>query len=67
MVEKKNLIISAPVGGPVASLRSETTGLLSILQNVEERYIVYVQLMIFFDCLALLMIHSQIYGDRVIF
>ena len=54
------LRVSAPVGGPVASLRSETTGLLSILQNVEERYIVYVQLMIFFDCLALLMIHSQI-------
>ena len=51
--------LSAPVGGPVASLRSEAAGLSSILQTVEERYNEYVQLMIFTDCLASLPILSK--------
>ena len=45
-------------GGPVASLRSETAGLLSILQK-EERYNGHVQLMSFPDCLVLLIILSK--------
>ena len=48
------LELSAPVGGPVASLRSEAVGLLSILQKVEEHYNEHLQLMIFIDCLDLL-------------
>ena len=43
----------------MASLSSEATGLLSVLQKVEGRYNGYVQLMIFIDCLALLMILSK--------
>ena len=53
------LELSAPVGGPVASLRSEAVGLLSILQTVEVHYNAHLQLMIFIDCLALLMILSK--------
>ena len=45
-------------GDPVASLRSETAGLLSILQK-EERYNGHVQLMSFPDCLVLLIILSK--------
>ena len=48
--------LSAPVEGPMALLRSEAAGLLSILQQVEERYNGHVQLMIFIECLALLML-----------
>ena len=47
------------MGSPVASLRSEAVGLLSILQKVEESYYGHVQLMIFIDCLAVLMILSK--------
>ena len=45
-------------GGPLASLRSEAAGLLSILQK-EERYNGHVQLMSFPDCLVLLIILSK--------
>ena len=55
--------LSAPVGGPVASLAhcSEAAGpsLFFILQKVKERYNGHLQLMIFIDCLALLMILSK--------
>ena len=51
--------LSAPIGGPVASLCSEAVGLLSKLLKVAERYNAYVQLMIFIDFLALLMILSK--------
>ena len=50
---------TAPVEGPMVSLHIDTIGLSSILQNVEEHYNRYVQLMIFIDCLALLMILSK--------
>ena len=53
------LELSAPVGGPVASLRAEAIGLFSILQNVEEHFNRHVQIMIFTDCLVLLLILSQ--------
>ena len=49
----------APVGGPLASLRSEAAGIFSILQKVEARYNGNVQLMIFTDCLVLLLISSN--------
>ena len=54
------LELSAPVRDSMASLHSEAVGLLSILQKVEECYDGHVQLMIFIDCLALL-----ISGDRL--
>ena len=50
------LDFSAPVGGPEASLRSEAAGIFSILQKVEALYNGHVQLMIFNDCLVLLLI-----------
>ena len=50
---------SAPVGGPVASLRSEAASIFSILQKVEARYNGHVQFMIFTDCLVLLLIFSN--------
>ena len=53
------LELSAPVGGPVASLRAETVGLFSILHNVEEHFHKHVQIMIFTDCLGLLLILSK--------
>ena len=59
---------SAPVRGPVASLRSEAAGMLSILQKVEALYNGHVQLLIFTDCLVLLLIlpnwgHSDFWPD----
>ena len=48
---------SAPVGDPVASLRSEVAGLF-ILQKAEERYNGHLQFMIFTDCMLLLLILS---------
>ena len=56
------------MGGPVASLRSEAAGIFSILQKVEARYNGHVQLMIFTDCLVLLLIlsnwgHSDFWPD----
>ena len=63
------LDLSAPVGAPVASLRSEAAGIFSILQKVEAHYNRHVQLMIFTDCLVLLLIlsnwgHSDFWPDQ---
>ena len=61
------LDFSAPVGGPVASLR-EAAGIFFILQKVEACYNGHVQLMIFTDCMVLLLIlsnwgHSEFWPD----
>ena len=62
------LDFSVPVGGPLASLRSEPVGIFSILQNVDACYNGHVQLMIFTDCLVFLLIlsnwgHSDFWPD----
>ena len=59
--------LSAPVRF-LASLRSESAELLSILQKVEVRYNQHIQLMIFNDFLVLLLIlcrwdHSNLWPD----
>ena len=50
------LELSAPVGGPLASLRSEAASLLSLLHSVRLKRDVTTQLLILVDCLALLLI-----------
>jgi ribonuclease HI len=47
---------SAPVGGPLASLRAEAVGLLHRLRQAKVRFSGAVPLLIFIDCLALHMI-----------
>ena len=61
-------------GVPVVSLRSEAAGLLSILQKAKERHNGRLQLMIFTECLVLLLIllklgHSYLWsvpGDGLV-
>jgi ribonuclease HI len=50
------IVFSAPVGGPLASLRTEAVGLLHLLRKAKVRFCGAVPLLIFIDCLALLMI-----------
>jgi hypothetical protein len=50
------IVFSAPVGGPLASLRAEAVGLLHLLRKAKVRFCGAVPLLIFIDCLALLMI-----------
>jgi ribonuclease HI len=50
------IVFSAPVGGPLASLRAEAVGLLHLLCKAKVRFCGAVPLLIFIDCLALLMI-----------
>ena len=50
------LVLSTPVGGPLASLRAEAVGLLHLLRKAKIRFSGAVPLLIFIDCLALLMI-----------
>jgi ribonuclease HI len=48
------LQFSAPVGGPVSSLRAEAASLLHFLRRVRERFPDQCDLLIFIDCLVLL-------------
>ena len=50
------LVLSTPVGGPLASLRAEAVGLLLLLRKAKIRFSGAVPLLIFIDCLALLLI-----------
>ena len=50
------LTLSAPVGGPLATLRAEAVGLLYLLRRVKEYFKHAVQMLIFVDCLALLLV-----------
>jgi hypothetical protein len=50
------LVLSTPVGGPLASLRAEAVGLLHLLRKAKIRFSCAVPLLIFINCLALLMI-----------
>jgi ribonuclease HI len=50
------LVFSAPVGGPLASLRAEAVGLLHLLRRAKVHFSGTVPLLIFIDCLAPLMI-----------
>ena len=60
MVEKPGSDVlfdfSAPVGGPLASLRAEAVGLLYLLRKAKIHFKKAIPLLIFIDCLALLMI-----------
>jgi hypothetical protein len=50
------LVFSAPVDGPLASLRAEAVGLLHLLRKAKVRFSGAVPLLNFIDCFALLMI-----------
>jgi ribonuclease HI len=50
------IVFSAPVGGPLASLRAEAVSLLHLLCKAKVRFCCAVPLLIFINCLALLMI-----------
>jgi hypothetical protein len=47
------LSLSAPIGGPLASLRAEAVGLLHLLRRAKTRFGGAIPLLIFIDCLAL--------------
>ena len=47
-------VFSAPVGGPLASIRPEAASLLQILRDVAANYDSRIPLLIFVDCLVLL-------------
>ena len=51
--------LSAPVGGPLASIRAEAVALLSLLQEFRETAMVPSRLTIFIDCLGLLSLLSR--------
>ena len=48
------LTLSAPVGGPLASMRAEGASLLHLVRNVAEQYSREIHLLVFIDCLVLL-------------
>jgi hypothetical protein len=48
------MILSSPVGGPLASIRSEGAGLLQLLRNITTNHGRHVCLLVFIDCLVLL-------------
>ena len=50
---------SAPVGGPLASIRSEAVGLLCLLKWLRDNHLGSVPVTIFIDCLSLLQILSN--------
>ena len=48
------MILSSPVGGPLASIRSEAAGLLQLLRDIATNHGRHVRLLVFIDCLVLL-------------
>jgi hypothetical protein len=48
------MITLSPVGGPLASIRSEAAGLIKLLQDIATAYGRHVRLLVFIDCLVLL-------------
>jgi hypothetical protein len=48
------MILSSPVGGHLASIRSEAAGLLQLLLDIATNHGRHVRLLVFIDCLVLL-------------
>ncbi len=48
------MILSSPIGGPLASIRSEAAGLLQLLRDFATEHGRHVRLLVFIDCLVLL-------------
>ncbi len=46
--------LSAPVGGPLASLQAEGASLLHFVQKAADKYGCHIHLLVFIDCLILL-------------
>ena len=52
-------VLSAPVGGPLASVRAEAASLLQLLRDVAVSHGRHTPILIFVDCLVLLNILSK--------
>ena len=57
--ERIVMVLSAAVGGPLASLRPEATSLLHLLRNIRQKNENNVALLVFVNCLALLHILAK--------
>ena len=53
------LQLSAPVGGPLASVRAEAVALICLLQQIREKSMIPSRLTVFIDCLGLLLLLSR--------